>query len=126
MRAKLTLSVVVAALIAVPGAATARTVTPTSKNVVSAQVPVSSCGALSGITISWTSVADTVTTIVLGSIPAACTGGSLSLTLVGSGNTSLGTAGPVTVTGTSQTLNSISGSPSALAVSGAHVSVVGP
>src|SRR4051794_13040405 len=93
-RPGLALTVAVAALLAVPGAATARTITPTSKKVVSAHTAVSSCGSLSGITMSWTVVDDVVTTIVLGSIPAACNGGSLKLTLIGSGNASLGTAGP--------------------------------
>src|SRR3954447_22129416 len=124
-RPGLALTVAVAAFLAVPGAATARTVTPTSKKVVSAHTAVSSCGSLSGITMSWTTVDDVVTTLVLGSIPAACNGGSLKLTLVGSGNASLGTAGPVTISGTSLTL-STSASPSAVAVTGSHVSVVGP
>jgi hypothetical protein len=126
MRPGVTLTVTLAAVLAIPSAAAARSVTPSSNKVVSAHTSVSSCGSLSGITMSWTVVDDVVTTIVLGSIPAACNGGSLSLTLVGSGNASLGTAGPVTVSGTSQTLTSVSGSPSALAVTGAYVSVVGP
>lgn len=125
-RPGLALSVAVAALLAVPGAAAARTVTPTSKKIVSAHTAVSSCGSLSGITMSWTTVDDVVTTIVLGSIPAACNGGSLKLTLIDSGNTSLATAGPVTVSGTTQTLTSITGTPSALTITGSYVSVVGP
>jgi hypothetical protein len=126
MRPGVTLTVTLAAVLAIPSAAAARTVTPSSARVVSAHTAVSSCGSLSGITMSWTVVDDVVTTIVLGSIPSTCNGGSLSLTLVGSGNASLGTAGPVTVGGTSQTLTSITGSPSALAVTGAYLSVVGP
>ena len=126
MRPGVTLTVTLAAVLAIPSAAAARTVTPSSSKVVSAHTAVSSCGSLSGITMSWTVVDDVVTTIVLGLIPAACNGGTLSLTLVGAGNAALGSAGPVTVTGTSQTLTSITGSPSALAVTGSYLSVVGP
>ena len=125
-RPGLALCVAVAALLAVPGAAGARTINPTSKQVTSATASVSSCGSLSGMTISWTVVDDVVKTVVLGSIPAACSGGSLSLTLVGAGSSSLASAGPVTISGTSQTISSLSGTPSALAVTGSYVSVVGP
>jgi len=126
MRFSPALVAVTAAALAVPSSAAAGSNTPTSKKIVSANASVSSCGTLSGITVSWTVVDDVVTTIVLGSIPAGCNGGSLSLTLANSSNTSLGTAGPVTITGTSQTLSTITGSPSALAVARAYVSVVGP
>src|SRR3954467_7084855 len=124
-RPGLALTVAVAALLAVPGAAAARTVTPSPKQIVSAHPSVSSCGSLSGITMSWTSTAGTVTSVVLGSIPSACNGGSLTLTFVNSSNASLGPAGPVTVAGTSQTLSSISGAPTATSVAAAYVSVVG-
>ena len=126
MRPGVTLTVTLAAVLAIPGAAAARDVTPSSSKVVSAHTAVSSCGTLSGITISWTVVDDVVTTIVLGSIPSACNGGSLRLTLAGSGGASLGSVGPVTLSGTSQTLTSVTGSPSALAVTAAYLSVVGP
>ena len=50
------------------------------------------------------------------------------VTLVGAGNSSLGSAGPATISGTSLTLNSITGTPTATAtsVTGAYVAVVGP
>jgi hypothetical protein len=119
------LAAVTAAVLAVPGSAVAGNVSPTSKKIVSANASVSSCGSLSGMTISWTTVDDVVVSIVLGSIPAACNGGSLSLTLVNSSNASLGTVGPVTITGTSQTLTP-TGSPAATSVATSYVSVVGP
>ena len=125
MRFSPALVAVTAAALAVPSAAAANTVSPSQKTVVSANASVSSCGSLSGMTISWTVVDDVVTSIALGSIPSACNGGSLSLTLVNSSNGSIGSAGPVTITGTSQTLTP-TGSPSALAVSTSYVSVVGP
>jgi hypothetical protein len=99
---------------------------PVPKKVGAAHVSVSSCGSLSSIGMSWTSTANVVTTIVLTSIPAACVGGSLSLTLVGIGNLPLGSVGPVTLTGTSQSFSTITGSPTATLVTGSHISVVGP
>jgi hypothetical protein len=119
------LAAVTATVLAVPGGAVAGGVSPTSKKVASANASVSPCGSLSGMTISWTVVDDVVTSIVLGSIPDACTGGSLSLTLVNSSNAAVGSVGPVTITGTSQTVT-VTGNASALAVATSYVSVVGP
>jgi hypothetical protein len=126
MRFSPALAAVTAAVLAVPGGAVAGNVSPTSKEIVSANASVSSCGSLSSMTISWTVVDGIVTSIALGSIPAACNAGTLSLTLVNSSNTSLGTAGPVTITGTSQTLSAIASSPDATAVATSYLSVVGP
>lgn len=125
MRLSPALAAVTAAILAVPSSAMAGSTTATSKKVVSANASVSSCGSLSGMTTSWTVVDGIVSSIALGSIPSACNGGSLSLTLANSSNTSLGTVGPVTITGTSQTLTP-TGSPDATTVSTAYVSVVGP
>lgn len=125
MRFSPALVAVTAAALALPSSAAAGNTTPTSKRIQSASASVSSCGSLSAMTISWTVVDDVVTTVSLGSIPAACNGGSLSLTFVNSSNTAIGTIGPVTVSGSSQTLTP-SGSPSALAVATSYVSVVGP
>ena len=119
------LAAVMAGLLAVPGSAVAGGTSTTSKKIVSANASVSSCGSLSGMTISWTVVDGIITSIALGSIPAGCNGGSLSLTLANSSNTSIGTVGPVTVTGTSQTLTP-TGSPDATAVATSYVSVTGP
>src|SRR3954451_17260224 len=127
MRLPLALTMLTAALLAVPGSAAANSTTTTSKKVVSANATVSSCGSVSSMTISWTVVDDVVSSIVLGSIPAACHGGLLSLTLVSASNTALGSAGPVAIIGTSQNLT-ITGSPTATAtsVAKAFVSVGGP
>ena len=115
-----------AAALALPAAAAARTVTPLSGPVVSAHTAVSSCGSLTGVTLSWTTVSGNVATVALSSIPAACAGSSLSLTLAGTGDASIASAGPATVTGATQTFTSISGSPPATSVTGAYISVVGP
>lgn len=111
---------------AIPGSALATGVTATSNSVTSAYTAVSSCGALSGIAISWTVTADIVTSVTLTSIPPACTGGTLSLTFAGSAGAAQGSVAATTVTGSSQTFSSITGSPAASSVTGAYVSVVGP
>lgn len=125
MRFSPALAVVTAAVLAVPGSAVAGNVSSTSKRLVSANASVSSCGSLSGMTISWTVVDDVVTSIALGSIPTACNGSSLSLTLVNSSNTPVGSVSPVTVAGPSQTLT-VTGNTSALAVATSYASVIGP
>lgn len=125
MRRPPALSVAVGALLAVPSSAVANGTAASSQKVVGATASVSSCGSLSGMSISWTVTAGTVTSIALGSIPSACNGGALSLTLVDGSNVSLGAVGPVTVTGTSMTLTP-SGSPPATSVANSFVSVVGP
>jgi hypothetical protein len=119
------LAFVVATMLAVPSSAVANTTTPTSKKVVGATATVSSCGSLSAMTISWTVTANVVTSIALGSIPSACNGGSLSMTLVDASNASLGAVDPVTISGTSMTLTP-TGSPTATSVATSYVSVVGP
>lgn len=125
MRASIALSMVTATVLAVPGSALADGTSATSKKMVSANASVSPCGSLSGMSITWTVVDDVIQSISLASIPAGCNGGSLSLTLANSSNTSIGSAGPVTISGTTQTLTP-TGSPSALAVATAYASVTGP
>jgi hypothetical protein len=126
VRRSSTLVGLTALVLAYPGIAGATGVAPAPKKVGAAFTSVSSCGSLSGIGMSWTSTANVVTTIVLTAIPAACIGGSLSLTLVGASGTSLGTVGPVVLTATSQTFSTITGSPPATSVLGSYISVVGP
>lgn len=109
-----------------PGSAAATTVTPAPNKVSGAFTTVSACGTLSGVGIAWTVTANVVTSLVLTSIPSACVGGSLSLTLVDASNASLASAGPIAVTGATQTLSSLSGSATATSVTGAYVSVIGP
>ena len=109
-----------------PGSAAATTVTPAPNKVGGAFTAVSSCGTLSGIGVAWTVTANVVTSVVLTSIPTACVGGALSLTLVDASNASLSSAGPITVTGATQTLSSLTGLGTATSVVGGYVSVVGP
>src|SRR5688500_10012928 len=119
-----TVAVLTALAASTAGAAVAAPVAPSPKKVAAATAAVGSCGTLSGIGISWTSTANVVTAVALTAVPAACVGGTLSLTLVGAGNAALGSVAPVTVTGTSQTLSTVTGSPTATSVTGAHVSIV--
>ena len=109
----------------VPGWAAAAPHTLTSNRIASGSVSVSSCGTLSGVGVSWTSTAGTITKVVLSAIPSACIGGTLSLTFAASNNSSIGTAGPAVVGATSLTL-STSGSPPASTITQIRISVVGP
>jgi hypothetical protein len=111
--------------LALPGAASASPITPVAKRIIGAQAPVSSCGALSGISVTWTSTNGVVTQIVLGSIPAGCNGGTLNLTLAGAANAQIGSAS-APVAGTSLTLTTISGSPATASVTAVYVSVTAP
>ena len=119
------LAAVTAGVLAVPGSAVAGGTSTTSKKIVSANVSVSSCGSLSGMTMTYTVLDDVVTSIALASIPAGCTGGDLSITLVNSSNTAIGSVAPVTITGTSQTVT-VTGSTSAIAIATSYASVAGP
>jgi len=114
------------AVLAWPGSAAATAVAPSPKQVAGAFAATSSCGSLSGVGIAWTSTGAFVTSVALSSIPAGCVGGKLSLTFVGSGNASLASAGPVTVSGATLTLSSLTGSAVTTNVTGAYVSIVGP
>ena len=126
MRAGLALAAVTATVLAVPSSAVGAGLNPTSKKVVSANASVSTCGTLSGMTITWTVVDDVVSSITLGSIPAGCSGGLLSMTLASSSNTPVGNIASVTLTGAATQTITPTGTPSALAVSTSYVSVVGP
>jgi hypothetical protein len=114
-----------AVMLVMPSTAFAAGATANTATVVGASATVTSCGSLSGMSISWTVTANVVTSIALASIPSACNGASLSLTLVDASNASLGSVGPVTVSGTSMSLTP-SGTPTATSVANSYVSMVGP
>lgn len=114
-----------ALLLAVPGVSLAGGTAPSSSEIASAWTAVSACGSLASTTLAWTSTANVVTEVRLAGIPAGCTGGSLQLTLAGSAGTSLATAGPVAVSGTSLTLTPTLTATSTSVVS-AHLVVSGP
>lgn len=114
------------AFLAWPGDAAATAIAPNPDQVSSGSASTSACGSLAGIGVAWKSTANVVTSVTLTSIPSACASGRLSLTLVGSGNASLATAGPLTVSGTTLSVTSLTGSATATSVTAAYVSVVGP
>ena len=116
-------AVLAAAVTAVPKAAEAGSVLPTSKKVIGGFATVNPCGAVSGIGVAWTSTGGAVTSVDLSAIPSTCIGGSLSLTLQGSGGSALGSIGPLVITGTSQTL---AVGATASSVVSAAISVTGP
>lgn len=124
MRGSVVVAITVAGALA-PGWAGAAPGPVTTKRVSSGAAAVSSCGTLSGLAVSWTSRAGVITQVALGSIPSACIGGTLSLTFASASQTSLGTAGPATVTATSMTL-AVTGSPTASSIAQAQIAVVGP
>ncbi len=113
-------------LLSVPTAAIANGTSPSATALAGAWTAVSSCGSLAGVTLDWTSTANVVTQVRLAGLPAGCTGGTLKITLAGTSGTSLGTAGPAAVSGTSQTLSALTGSPTATSVLSAHLVVSGP
>src|SRR5437764_130600 len=85
--ASLALAGLVGLILALPGTAAASGVSPVAKKVAGVWVSVSSCGSLAGIGVAWTVTVNVVTSVVLTSIPTACIGGSLSMTLIDATNT---------------------------------------
>jgi len=64
-----------------------------SKSLSAGSAAVTPCGGLTSLSATWhVDNAGNVTHVNVGGIPAACSGETLSVTLVGSGNASLGSA----------------------------------
>lgn len=121
----LTVLCALAAVVSFPSPASGASAPPSSQALSSGFVPVTTCGALGAVTTAWTSTEGVVTQVRLSGIPGACVGGSLTVTLAGSGGTALGAAGPEVISGTTMAL-APSGSPSATSVLVSHLVVVGP
>jgi hypothetical protein len=124
VRGPVVASITVAVALA-PGWAAAAPHPLTTKRVASGVASVTSCGTLSGLAVAWTVRSSAVTQVSLASIPSACIGGTLSLTLAAADNSSIGTAGPASVTATSMTL-AVTGAPTASGISHVQFAVVGP
>src|SRR5438067_13896956 len=120
MRQGFVVAVLAGLVLATEGSAGATGVAPSPKKVSGAFAATSACGSLSGLGIAWWSTANVVTSVVLSSIPSACVGGLLSLTLVNSSNASLAGVASVTLTGTTQTLSSLTGSAVSTSVTKAY------
>ena len=112
-------------VLAVPSAAYAGQVAPSSRRVVGAGTGVTGCGALTGIGVAWTSTDNVVTELRLTAIPAGCVGARLSVTLAGAAGVSLASFTPVTASTTSLVLTP-GGSPAATSVTGVYLSAAGP
>lgn len=84
---------------------------------------VPSCGALSAAVVSYRVTDGIVTAVSVTTLPAACNGADLSLTLV-NGSTVVGSAGPLTINAGSVTAPVNSG-PVSTTVTDVHLSVVG-
>lgn len=87
------------------------------------QVAVTSCD--SDFSADYTTVSGNVTAVSVTGIAAPCAGGALSLTLTNGAGTSVGSGGPVGVSGGSANV-SISATPDAEVVAGIRVSIEGP
>ena len=90
----------------------------------SGSTPITACDT-DGLTVSYTTSGGNVTTVSVGGIAVACSGGSLRVTVVDSSRTSVASGGPVTVSGTSESV-SVSPNPAGAIPAGVDVSIVGP
>ena len=86
--------------------------------------PVTACDT-DGFTVSYTTSGGNVTSVAVGGIASACNGGSLRVTVVDGSRTSLASGGPVTVSGSSETV-SVSPNPPGATPAGVDVSIAGP
>jgi len=86
--------------------------------------PVTACDT-DGFTLTYTTTGGNVTSVAIGGIAVACNGASLRVTVVDGSRTSLASGGPVTVSGTSETV-SVSPNPPGAAPAGVDVSIAGP
>jgi len=120
----LALVLVVASFALVPASGDAQPLTATSKGLIAGTAAVTSCGSLTGIITNFTISGNTASAVLLTSIPTACNGGSVKVTVTNAG-TSLGAGGPVTIASGSATVPI---SPAAALGSITHVrlAIVGP
>lgn len=121
--------IILLASLAVVGLVTAVTASAasmplTSGRVGSGSATIARCDADGFTATSFTTSAGKVTSVTVGGIAPGCQGGRLSLSLT-AGGSSVAVGGPVTVTGTSQTVT-VTGSPDAWTVGGLEVVVIGP
>jgi hypothetical protein len=89
---------------------------------------ITTCGNTSGASVTYGVSGGLVTSVVVANLPAGCGGGSLSVTLVGAGGTSLASPGPLVLPSTpapGATL-AIGGSVSSASVVRSDLVIVGP
>lgn len=78
-----------------------------------------------GFTVTYTTSGGNVSSVAVGGIATACNGGSLRVTVVDGSRTSVASGGPVTVSGSSETV-SVSPNPAGSTPAGVDVSIAGP
>jgi hypothetical protein len=86
--------------------------------------PVTACDT-DGLSVTYTTSGGNVTSVAVGGIAVACNGGTLRVTVVDSSRTSVASGGPVTVSGTSQSIT-VSPNPAGATPAGVDVSIAGP
>jgi hypothetical protein len=101
----------------------ASTQTPTTTGVLSGAAAVTPCGSFASVVVSYALTSSNVIGIVISSIPAACNGANLYLTLT-NGVTNA-QAGPLTVASGAVTASSLSNTITAASVTGLYIGVVG-
>jgi len=90
----------IAIALASAGLAAAASLTLGSQDLSAGDTPVTACGSLTSLSATRTvDNSGNVTQVNVGTLPAACAGETLSVTLVGSGNASLGSASAVVPAG---------------------------
>lgn len=122
-----TLGFGIAIALASAGLAAAASLTLGSQSLSSGGAAVTACGSLASLSATRTvDNSGNVTQVDVGSLPAACTGETLSVTLVGSGGAALGSAsGVVPAGGGTMSFTSFGGSVSAASLLSYSFSVVG-
>ncbi len=86
---------------------------------------VGDCGNLSLVRPSYDLVSGAVTSVTLDGLPASCVGARLRIALVSASGAALATGGPVTSTGSTVVVTTLSAAPAAADVVTVHVSAVG-
>ncbi len=107
------------------GVADATSLTTNSKKSGGGTTAVTACGSLTSVVVNYAVTAGKITGVLLTSIPSACVGGKLSMTLSQSG-TDVGHAGPTTIATTSLALTPSVLTTNATAPTEVRMAVVGP
>ena len=98
----------------------------TTKTLAAAGIPAAACGVLSGATVSYLTTNGAVTRVTVSGLPAACNGALVSLSLVNGAGTNLGSGGPVSVSGGSATVGSLTANPTSASVTSVQLLAIGP
>ena len=114
----------VAALLLVANPASAAAVGTTTKTLAGGSTVVAPCGPLGSAVVTYVLTAKNVTGAIVSSLPAACNGSNLWLTLT-VGTTPAAQAGPLVVSGGTAAAVALSANPLAASITNAYVGVAG-